>query len=223
MKQLIIVSTVNEILPLVKTLGLNPDIPFSSITTIRDDLDLLITGVGIPSTSFCLTRTLAKQTFDRVIQIGVAGSYKRDIPLASLNEVGSDCFADLGIDDRGQFISLFESGLAELNQEPFINGRIINQDKGLTGLPLVDSITVNTVSGSRQIIEQRISGFNPDIETMEGASSFYVCKMMGVSVLQVRAISNFVEPRNRDAWELNMAINNLNNWLAEFINAEEGK
>ena len=52
---------------------------------------------------------------------------------------------------------------------------------------------------------------------MEGAAVFYACKMNNVPCLQVRAISNYVEPRNKENWQINLAINNLNNWIINFI------
>lgn len=41
---------------------------------------------------------------------------------------------------------------------------------------------------------------------MEGAAFFYACLSAGVPCAQVRAVSNYVERRNRAAWKLGDAI-----------------
>jgi len=38
-----------------------------------------------------------------------------------------------------------------------------------------------------------------------------------INFLQIRSISNYVEPRNKDNWDLPLAISNLNNTLIELI------
>jgi len=44
---------------------------------------------------------------------------------------------------------------------------------------------------------------------MEGAAFMYACLIAGVPFAQVRAVSNRVERRNRAAWDLAGAIENL--------------
>ena len=52
---------------------------------------------------------------------------------------------------------------------------------------------------------------------MEGAAFFLACLLSEVPFLEIRSISNFVEPRNREAWDLPLAIDNLNVALIELI------
>ncbi len=217
MNQLLVVSTQKEIQPLLKRLDVHPKPSSFGIIEIREDLEILISGVGSPSTIFNLTKRLLTRHFDRVVQVGVAGSYKNDIPVGSIVEVGQDCFADLGIDDNGTFVQLFNAGLTPSNDDPFNKGLLVNPLQNTLGFPMVNAITINTTSGSEELIKQRKSDFNPDIESMEGAAAFYVCLMMGIPIIQVRSISNMVEPRNRKAWKMDDAITNLNNWLFNFV------
>ena len=44
---------------------------------------------------------------------------------------------------------------------------------------------------------------------MEGAAFMYTCMIHGLAHAQVRAVSNFVEKRNRDAWKIGEAIRRL--------------
>jgi futalosine hydrolase len=59
--------------------------------------------------------------------------------------------------------------------------------------------------------------FNPDIETMEGATFFYICSLENIPFLALRAISNKVERRNKINWKIALALNNLSEKLKEVL------
>ncbi|MCB0705698.1 MAG: hypothetical protein KDC34_10330, partial [Saprospiraceae bacterium] len=77
--------------------------------------------------------------------------------------------------------------------------------------------SVQKVHGSEASIRRIREKYDPDLESMEGAACFYVCMLEGVPFLQIRAISNYVEPRNRDNWEIGLAIDKLNEILVGFF------
>jgi futalosine hydrolase len=52
---------------------------------------------------------------------------------------------------------------------------------------------------------------------MEGATVFKVCEEMKVSCIQIRSISNKVEKRNKENWNLDLAISNLNIEVEKII------
>ena len=81
----------------------------------------------------------------------------------------------------------------------------------------VKGLTLSTTSGSGDIIDRVKSFWNADIETMEGASVFYVCKQLNKPFICLRAISNMVEPRDKLRWEAPKAIGNLDKELRQFI------
>ena len=45
---------------------------------------------------------------------------------------------------------------------------------------------------------------------MEGAACMMVCQKFNIPSLQIRSISNFIEERNKEKWNLSLAIKNLN-------------
>ena len=79
-------------------------------------------------------------------------------------------------------------------------------------------ITVNTVHGDEMSIRNIINSMNPDVESMEGAAFFMVCQRFNIRCIQIRAISNKVEKRNLDNWDIDVAIKNLNKELHDIIN-----
>ena len=217
MRRLIVSPSLLEIRILLEKLGVIDGISPYELYDYSDDLSILISGVGSPATIYHVTDILNDRQFDQVIQAGLAGSFNPLVRPGELTEVGEDCFADLGVDDRGDFISLFNTKLASPEEPPYTSGLLINPNSGISGLKKVSAITVNTVTGSKGLIDRWKRIYNPDIETMEGAAFFYACLQKEIPCMQIRSVSNMVEPRDRDAWEIDLALKSLNNWLINFV------
>lgn len=182
------------------------------------EIDLLVTGVGTVATAWALTKMLSSGIRpDLAINIGIAGAYRDDIPQGSVVMPVSDCFADAGIDTDEGFYTLAEAGLQDPDKFPFRKGRIIAENdfvhKVAPVISTVNAVTVNTATGSEEKIRKISGKYNPDIETMEGAAFFYVCAMENIPFLALRAVSNKVEPRNRDNWNIPLALKNLTKGL----------
>jgi futalosine hydrolase len=222
MKILLVSATKFELLPLFGKMkaGL-PEGPLQRCHLGKQELDVLITGVGMTSTAFHLGRIFSKK-YDLAINAGLAGSFKRKIPCGTVVNVTQDCFADIGAEDGNKFITLKEMGLQEGPQYmvPFKHhaGALpVPQRAAMRHLAKVTGITVNTVHGNELSIRKAVKKFNPDVESMEGAAFFFACNYCNTPSVQVRAISNYVERRNKKNWKLNLAIENLNTCLEKII------
>jgi futalosine hydrolase len=173
----------------------------------------LVTGIGSVATTFHLTNHLASKKFDLVINLGVAGSFDRSIFLAEVVHVVQDQFADIGAQDHDAFIDQFRLGLVDEHASPYVKGLIFPFHEPdfstLKSYKKVNAITVNTVHGNQDAIDKVSARLNPQIESMEGAAVFYVCSLLNVPSIQLRAISNYVEPRNRESWKVKEALSNL--------------
>ena len=171
----------------------------------------LVTGAGIVSTAYTLTKLLAKEKFDLVVNAGIAGSFSEKFPLGSVVHVTEDCFADSGAEDDERFIHISEMGF-EGDEFPFrkkfIKNKVAFKNEALMQLPEVSGITVNKVHGNEESISKVKSLFNPDVETMEGAAVMYVCMKEKIPCIQVRGISNYVEKRDKSKWNIQAAIKN---------------
>ncbi len=182
--------------------------------------EIFISGIGIPATSYSLTKKILLKNYDLIINAGICGTYNDDLCIGECVSVISDEFADIGIcyPDAG-FKTLFEEGLLKPNTYPFSNGELYNPLKSNidTELPKVTAITVNTVSGNTEQIAFRKEKFNPDIETMEGAACAFVCLKEKIKFLQIRAVSNIVEERNKENWNIPLALDNLADELFRIL------
>jgi len=169
------------------------------------------------ATAFHLGKTLNKK-YDLAINAGLAGSFRKNIPLGTVMNVLSDCFADLGAEDGNKFLTAEEIGLKEVaNHKSQVTSKGIR--KVLSVLPQVKGITVNMVHGNSASIKKVIKKFNPDIESMEGAAFFLSCNHEKISCIQIRVISNYVERRNKKNWKLKLAVSNLSASIEKILTA----
>lgn len=179
-----------------------------------------VTGVGMVATAYHLTKLLASAKYDLVIQAGIAGSFDRNIPLGNTCLVRSDRFADMGAEDGETYIDVFDMGLADGNERPFTDKILVNpynEEQLGTGLKEVKAITLNTVTGSELTAKLLYGAYGCELESMEGAAFHYVCLQEDVMFVQVRAVSNYIERRNRAGWEIDEALANLNGWLVRYL------
>ena len=134
--------------------------------------------------------------------------------------VETEQYGDLGAEDHYNFLDIAELGLLNHNEAPFKAGKIqapASDFEALNTLRKVSGLSVNTGSGSAFSVTARQDKFHCDIESMEGIAFHYVCSREGIPFAQVRAISNYVTPRDRESWKMKEAIINLNEWLIGFI------
>jgi len=191
--------------------------PFTAQNTVAD---ILITGIGVPATLYHTQRCVQQKPYDMLIQAGIAGSFNTTIELGQTVLIKQDCFADLGLEEKGNYTPVFETGLADANTFPYTGGWLVNTGEHLTytDLPLLKAITVNKVSDSALQKQQYIHTFNADLESMEGAALHYVCLQEKIPFLQIRSVSNYVGERDKAKWTMKEAINNLNDELSKLIN-----
>jgi len=207
MKILIVSATRNEVAPLYACFSL-PDKDFIQAA----EFDIIITGAGMVATAFALGQHLSAR-YNLVLNLGIAGCFDRSIPLGSVLNITADELAELGAEDGDQFIDIDTLGFGKSR---FSAHHHLLSDV-LNALRKVNGITVNLVHGQTQSIAKVVKRLNPVTESMEGAAVLYSCEQMGIPCLQVRSISNYVEPRNRESWKTGLAIKNLNDWAIRFL------
>ena len=166
----------------------------------------LITGVGMVNTAIYLTKELAKKKYDLVINMGVAGSFSKELKNGDVVEVVEDNFSEIGFENNLEFSKFTDFD---------VKTKYLNSSR--TSLKKVRAITVNTVHGNKATIFEIVKRESTEIESMEGASVFKVCEEFNVPCMQIRAISNKVEKRNKNNWDLDLAIRNLNIEVEKII------
>ncbi|HXI01321.1 MAG TPA: futalosine hydrolase [Sphingobacteriaceae bacterium] len=202
MKILLVSATEAEIFPIIQRIH--------GAGIKNHQLEVLITGVGMVATAYSLGKHLAVTQYDLAINAGIAGSFDRTLPLGEVVQVSEDVFAEMGAEDDDDFLPIDKLGFGE--------SRMVSLPTNFqTDLTKVKAITVNRVHGNENTIYTIMNRFHPQIESMEGAAFFYSCNQAGIQSLQIRSISNYVERRNRENWNIGLAIKNLNDEISTWL------
>ena len=186
---------------------------------MHSDIDILITGVGVPATIYGMQKKLQQSQYDLTIQAGIAGSYGNEFLPGQVVLVQQDCFGDMGIEERGILSTIFEKGFGDEDEFPFTKGWLVNDNPFLmrSAIPKVSAVTVNKVTDDPGQTMQLVSKFSPQLESMEGAAFHFVCLQEKIPFIQIRAISNQVGERERKNWKIGEAVLRLNEELKELI------
>lgn len=226
MRLLLVAATPFEIVPLLSWFetdwSVHPEQGFEKHGVI---VQPLITGVGMVATTWQLGVCFAENRPDLAINAGIAGALDLNLQIGNVLNVTSERFGDLGVEEAdGGFTDLFELGLQEPDHLPFSNALLQNPQVAHGGfLPQASGLTVQKVHGSAtSIAAVRRKYPDAQVESMEGAAFFYACLQAKVAFWQIRSISNLVEPRNREGWNLPLAIHNLNETLRQMLEAFMG-
>lgn len=179
------------------------------------NVHFLVTGIGIASTIINLMEELSKNNYDFILNVGIAGSFLDSLKIGAIVHVLKDSFGDLGFENGNSFIPLSLFNSSEKKEITFEN---IDYFSKINHAQTVSAITVNCTSGSIQTIESRKKIFKADIESMEGAAFFSVCSRKTVPYAQIRSISNFIEKRNPENWNIKLALEQLNIEVIDILN-----
>ncbi|MFT4525168.1 MAG: futalosine hydrolase [Bacteroidia bacterium] len=183
-------------------------------STLADiaECEFLVTGIGMVNTTFTLTKYLnGIEPPKKIINVGIAGAFNPEIEIGQAVQVVKDRFSELGAEDSGSFLKADEMGLMKKQDVEFESSNKFSE------LIPVSGITVNTIHGNERSISQARQLYNPDVESMEGAAVAFVAEQFGCDWIQIRCISNYVEPRNKDNWNIPLALENLNTTVTQLI------
>lgn len=213
MNILITVATEGEVKPLLTKLEVSDrEFEFNG-----HNIQILISGVGMVSTIYHLTSILSSDTaFDLILNIGVAGSFTKELELGTVAQVISDQIIELGAEDGLHFIPAIDLGFID-KEEAILHNNCGIRNEVIDRLVTVNGITVNTVHGEEGSIAKIKTRSNAQVESMEGAAFFYVCKKENQACAQIRAISNYIETRDKDQWEMEKAIQNLSTVTLDIL------
>jgi len=175
------------------------------------NVDFIATGAGTPSTIINLSKKLCFTHYDIALNIGICGSFSKEASIGDVFEVEEDCFADLGIESEDSFTFLDKSTFCPEDLRSFSSKKKTHHTK----LPKTQGYTFNTVHGRNETILSL--GITSGIETMEGAAVSFCCHNFGLKLIQIRAVSNFVEKRNTDTWDIPQALKNLHKTIVNDI------
>jgi len=214
MNILIVSATSLEITPFLKEIKAETAGNIISSHAYKNHtIDVLLTGVGMTQTAFYLGKYLSNK-YDLVINAGICGTFDRNIKPGEVLSVNEDYFADLGAEDDEKFLSVTELNLPGAY---FVKNENTFANENLEKIKKVRGISVNTAHGNEVSIKKFTSRLRVEVESMEGAAFLWACNQTKVKCVQLRAVSNYVEKRDKSKWEIGLAVKNLNEVLINIL------
>lgn len=181
---------------------------------IGEQICRLVTGVGPVETTLSLAGILQrKSTIDCVINFGIAGAYLENdtsvqAELLDLCLAEQEFFGDLGI-QLADTVEPLQEDLPVQDHFVLDSGLLstaghLLRDAGYS-YTLGAFVTVSCASGTLHRGNQLGRQFHGLCENMEGAAVARVCQEFSLPCLEIRCISNMVEDRDQEKWQLQEA------------------
>ncbi|KAB7852690.1 futalosine hydrolase [Streptomyces mobaraensis] len=172
--------------------------------------DVLAAGVGpaaaAAGTATALTAAaLAGAPYDLAVSAGIGGGFAPGAPLGGLVVARRIVAADLGAATSEGFLPVTELGFG-VDAHP-VDDALVRAVGAATGARPGAVLTVSTVTGTAARAAE-LAAAHPDAlaEAMEGFGVAEAAAAHGVPVLELRAVSNAVGPRDRAAWRIGDAL-----------------
>ncbi|MFF1546980.1 futalosine hydrolase [Streptomyces sp. NPDC058291] len=175
--------------------------------------DLLAAGVGpalaAASVSAALTAARYEDApYDLVLSAGIAGGFPPGAPVGSLVVADRITAADLGAETADGFLPVTELGFGQVTHVP--PASLVRAAAAATGAAVGTVLTVSTVTGTApRAAALRARHPRALAEAMEGFGVAEAAAAHGTAVLEIRAVSNPVGPRDRAAWRIGEALGAL--------------
>ncbi|MNW47298.1 Futalosine hydrolase [compost metagenome] len=178
--------------------------------------DVCLAGVGPVSAAASTASLLAKTRYDLVISAGIGGGFQERAKIGSIVIASSIIAADLGAeapDHPESFSSVdelgFGSSIVPVQHE--LSSCLVERISGMeVSVCYGPVVTLSTVTGTAETASKLARRF-PGVaaEAMEGYGVALAAHQLDIPVVEIRAISNYVGPRQRELWKIGDALKSL--------------
>ncbi|WP_078504188.1 futalosine hydrolase [Streptomyces viridochromogenes] len=173
-------------------------------------VDLIAAGVGPALAAACTataltTAALEGVPYGLVVSAGIAGGFVPHAPVGSLVVADEITAADLGAETPDGFLPVTELGFGTVTHRP--PEALVREVATVTGARPGAVLTVSTATGTAARAA-RLRERHPTAlaEAMEGFGVAEAAAAHRTPVLELRAVSNPVGPRDRAAWRVGDAL-----------------
>lgn len=179
------------------------------------DFAVCIAGVGPVAAAIATLAELYADEYDLVISAGIGGGFPGRAEIGSLVVADAILAADLGAEtpDGDGFLSLDALGFG--SAQAAVDGKLAARltallqeaDLPVTLGPVLTASAATGTAATAQARAARTPG--AAAEGMEGFGVAIAAQTLGLPMLELRAISNAVGPRDRAAWQIGKALDAL--------------
>ncbi|MBY8339917.1 futalosine hydrolase [Streptomyces spinosirectus] len=186
-----------------------------------DGRTVIAAGVGpalaAAATATALTTAALRGTpYGLVVSAGIAGGFAPEAPVGSLVVADEITAADLGAETSEGFVPVTELGFGTVTHRP--PKALVRDLAAATGARTGAVLTVSTVTGTASRAAA-LHARHPRAlaEAMEGFGVAEAAVAHGLPVLEIRAVSNPVGPRDRAAWRIGDALAALTEAFGKIV------
>jgi len=177
-------------------------------------------GFGPVAAAASASRLLATQRPERVLLLGIAGSYDlARLPIGAAHTFDEVVLDHLGVGYGRGAQSADELGFAQLEGERPLGNRAALDTRG-RGAGLLVTTPV-AAAHSAEAARRRARYGNPLAEDMEGFGVAAACHLADVPLTIVRGASNTVGDRDKARWRVRPALEAAAALAAELVTASE--
>ncbi|GAA2483650.1 hypothetical protein GCM10010393_13060 [Streptomyces gobitricini] len=190
-----------------------PDASGAAVTHAA--VDVVAGGVGpaAAAVTAAVALTTSPYAYDLVVSAGIGGGFAPHAPLGSVVVSDAIIAADLGADTPDGYLAVEELGFgcSVHLPPPALPGRIAEAlREGGRRHVVAPVLTLSTVTGTAARTAELIARHpRAAAEAMEGFGVAEAAAAHGVPVVEIRAVSNTVGPRDRAAWRIGEALDSL--------------
>ncbi|MFH8373456.1 futalosine hydrolase [Streptomyces cyaneofuscatus] len=170
--------------------------------------DVVAGGAGPAAAAAAAAFALASSAphpYGLVISAGIGGGFAPAAPLGSLVVASDIVAADLGAETPDGFLPVTALGFGRDRFVP--PPALVREVAAATGAAPGPVLTVSTVTGTAARTAALLAAHPGALaEAMEGFGVAEAAERTGVPVLELRAVSNTVGPRDRAAWRIGDAL-----------------
>jgi futalosine hydrolase len=172
---------------------------------------IFVTGVTKTNATFASALIFSELKPERALLVGICGAYRQGgLQPGDLVTIEKDWFVDEAL-----FLS---SGIRLLGEEgfPVCDGGYASFEP-FVGLQTADSNTVSLLGAVDSLADSYYNKTKAQTENMEGAAVGLAALKTGVTVSQVRGVSNYCGDRDKQQWNIKSAFKSLNSFLIKNL------
>ncbi|MDI2131237.1 futalosine hydrolase [Yinghuangia seranimata] len=190
-------------------------------------VDVLAVGVGPAAAAAGTAAALSLAPYDVVVSAGIAGGFAGVAPVGTFVVANRVVAADLGAETAEGFTPIDELGFgtASFDTDEALAERAVEAAaRVLSHVAVGPVLTVSTVTGTAARAAELIARHpGAAAEAMEGFGVATAADAAGLPVLELRAVSNPVGPRDRAAWRIPEALAALRTGFDAVLPALRGE
>lgn len=169
----------------------------------------VVSGVGLTATAYATLKVIHERRPSLLILAGIAGMYPQaGLAIGEVVLVSSEVEGDLGF--------FTPQGFTHLAQLPLEMAFERRHTLHCPHLPAASPLRRARSLSLNAALAPFVDSSEVEIENMEGAAFFHVCLQENVPFIELRAISNVVQP-GHDDWDMDGAVSALHAALHQLL------